>query len=312
MIIVIWLIAMLIIIVSLARQPNNPTPIVNISKTGLGLPTVGIQRYNQPFWVNELMAGIPVDFGSYYLTVKDNYILVNDEIISVKPRITSVTVYLIEFDSRVVLYRGSPFIKTNLPYDTNAFYAKNGYIWLKLDLPAFYGEITPLVLREQIRITNHSIEVDWSQSIYYWIPKHLAQGWQGDVLYQMNNKLLVYGKRWVYSYIPTSYRLVDNILADLYDQRLVYNVTTGQVEPIKLVIKLVKESIIDQGIPINQAQRDRLKLLATSLLNNRQNQYFCLIPMIDLYSMKVVDEQITIDEALSIIASLVKWNSLVN
>lgn len=308
---IIWILAMLIIIVSLARQAPKPTPDVNISIGGINLPIIGIQRFNQPFWVNDLMAGIPIDFGSYNLTIKKDHLLVNDQVIKVIPRLTKVTVYSVEFDFKIILYRGSPFIKTNLMV-SNAFYRKNGYIWLKLDLPSFYGDLTPLILPEHIRLTDNLISISWSQPIHYWIPKYLLAGWSGEILTELNNKVLVYGKSWQFQYQSKPYQLVNNLTANIFDQQLVYNIEVGQIEPIPLVASLVKKCFYHEGIPRNQAQRDRLLLLATSLLNYQPNIRFCLIPMVDIYLMRVNNNQFDLNEALSILASLIKWSSLNN
>lgn len=322
---IIWILAMLIIIVSLARQPNNPVSNNLVINNGLNLPIVGIQGFTQPLWVNQLMLGKPIDFGCYILTVRPDHLLINgdthhrcashinDQIIKVKPRLTNVTAYLVEFDFRVILCRGSPFIKTSLPpSDPNKWYNKNGYIWLKLDLPSFYGQLEPSIINPSINVTDNLISIGWKTNVYYWVPDHLSNGWQGEVLYVHQNKILGYGKEWHYYYFGEDYRIVNNLFTNIFDQRLVYNINVGQIEPIPLVIEIVKNSLYQHGIPVNPSQRARLKLLIDSILNYRHNQYFTFLPIIDIYLMEIADEQLNLSEALSILRSLVKWSSLVN
>ena len=300
---------MLILIVCVSEDKpleniSPPSPVNNM----INLPNVGQPiGFKRSVWVNELLNGHPTDFGCYMLTVKNDSLLIDDIPINIKPILTNATPFSVEFDNKIILVRGSPFIKTSiLPDDIDKFYVLNGYIWLKLDLPNWYGELNPSFGKQNIKIVPNIIQISYDQKIYYWIPKYLSFGWHGDVIYHRDNKLLVNGDGWNYQYSFVDYPLIKNLDVDIYDQSLKYNIEYGLIVDIPLVIDLIKESYL-KGIPTNQAQRDRLILLSNSLLNHQHSPYFTILPIIDMYLMKTNGE-ITINDALNILGNLVKWN----
>ena len=304
----IWILVMLIVIVCLPS--TNPIVSTPISTTdSIGLPITGNPvGFKRSVWVNQLLSGTPTDFGCYSLTVTPNNLVINDQILDITPVLTNATPYMVEFNNSVSLVKGSPFIKTSiLPTSLDQWYHRDGYIWLKLDLPSWYGDIIPILSVPHIKVTN-TISITWDNDIYYWIPRHLISEWRGDILYQIDDKLLGYGKEWQYQYETSDYSLVDNLPVDLFDPSLKYNIKDGLIEPIDLVVQLVKDSYA-LGIPINQAQYDRLMLLSNSLLNHGSSKYFGILPIIDIYTMKVNNEQINLTDALNILGYLVKWNS---
>lgn len=302
---IIWILIMLIIVVSV--NPTTPTPInYDINHNVLNIPIVGVQKFKQPHWANRLLLGDKIDFGCYDLSVVQNGILINNQLIKVKPNLTNVSPYMVEFDFKVKLSRGSPFIETSiLPNNLDRWYVKNGYIWLKLNLPDWYGNINPLLVNEKILIDDHSINVSWNENVYYWIPKYLLHGWQGEVLYHLDDKVLVYGKSWQYNYIRQYYNKVLNSNLPLFNPDLKYNASNGSIQPIDRVIELVKQTF-EIGIPTNQAANERVKLLTTSLLNYKRNQYFTILPMIDLYLMKT-NSELDISQALSILGYIIHY-----
>lgn len=306
-IIAIWILLALLIIIILElnlRPVSPPTYRIIVDLDNINIPMYGSFRFPQPIWVTEMMNGTVTDFGIYKVEIKrDRITLLSNATIFVNTKITNVTAYSVEFDNKVILYRGSPFIKIKNVKYTGDWYRNGNYIWLKSGLPEWYGKITPLILPEHIDVSDNNIQITWKENIYYWIPAKLIDYWKGNIIYE-GDKFLGFGNKIVIPYIPAQYNSVDNLFLDLFDQDLQYNANIGQITPINKVVELVKESIYI-GMPKNQAQMSRLNLLFKSIVNTN-SKFFSILPIIDLYLIQSSDKLISIEELLGLVGYIHK------
>lgn len=314
---IIFLLLFLLVYLTLSKPKSIVLPPFEVgTKVQMNLPStaspVGVV---QPYWVSKLMSGDRIPFGSYDLQVKDGMLYVNDIDVFRRAELMSATPYSVYFKD-ISFYRGSPFIQTSPEdIDPKLFYISNGFIWLKLDLPDFYGKLYPYIPIVNISISDSEISSTFESYTYMWIPKRLAKYYANseNVLFEMDHYILIYTHKFSYNFITHNYDQISNSNTRLYDQLLKYDVSNGQIIPRRLVANLVKRTF-DMGIPTNQAQLSRLKMLVRSLFNRYDNEYFSILAALDLYELKLVDidQEMNLTEALSILGYTTKWNILGN